>query len=176
MYYEDLLLRALCFDLAVDHPYVPLVRTVRELHVAHAQAPSRTLATNSTFSAIDILDGYKAKSLAQSAWSFVNDSLLTPLCVMSSPQTIAAAAFLLAVAQRAAESASELVATCSLDETLASSVNNVIEELDWILCPPSWDMTDPRTWWQSFGADSLVDVYGPQNLLSFDFFLFPPLP
>ncbi|EGG02121.1 uncharacterized protein MELLADRAFT_27456, partial [Melampsora larici-populina 98AG31] len=76
LYYEDILLRTLCFDLAVDHPYLPLIHTVKDFHV-------------------------KSRSMAQSAWSFVNDSLMTTLCITTNPSVVAAAAFLIALSHRA---------------------------------------------------------------------------
>ncbi|WAR58299.1 hypothetical protein PtB15_5B533 [Puccinia triticina] len=49
-------------------------------------------------------DQAKAKSITQAAWGFVNDSLMSPLCLVARPKLIAAAAFLLAVSHRLSES------------------------------------------------------------------------
>jgi protein BUR2 len=65
---EDLLLEALCFDLALEHPYRIL---------------------------FDVLCYYNVqdnKRLRNAAWAFVNDSNLTTLCLLYPARTIAAAA------------------------------------------------------------------------------------
>jgi protein BUR2 len=65
---EDVLLEVLCFDLTVESPY-------RVLH--------------------NMIKHYKAhhnKQLRDSAWSFINDSNMTQLCLLFTSRTIACAA------------------------------------------------------------------------------------
>lgn len=64
--YERDLLRVLAFNLAVDHPYKYVLQAVKEV------APG-------------------SKELAQTAWTFVNDSLKTTLCLQYKPQVVACA-------------------------------------------------------------------------------------
>ncbi|KAJ2787164.1 hypothetical protein GGI15_000944 [Coemansia interrupta] len=68
---EVALLEALCFDMVVEHPYVPL---------------------------IEILEGLRAtRQLSQMAWSFVADLLRLPACLVWPGRTLALAAVGLAV-------------------------------------------------------------------------------
>ncbi|MBW0537072.1 hypothetical protein O181_076787 [Austropuccinia psidii MF-1] len=102
LYFEDILLRLLCFDLSVDHPYIPLVKAVNLIPTSL----SSSFASNPSLS-VQLSDPAKAKSIAQAAWGFVNDSLMTPLCVLVRPEVIAASAFLLALCHRICECPSE---------------------------------------------------------------------
>ena len=65
---EDLLLEALCFDLSLESPYKTLYSLLLHFHVEDNQ------------------------SLRNAAWAFVNDSCLTPLCLLYPSRTIAASA------------------------------------------------------------------------------------
>ena len=65
---EDRLLEALCFDLRLEPPYAPLFAGLVRFGVAGD------------------------KALRNAAWAFVNDSCLTPLCLLWPSRTIAAAA------------------------------------------------------------------------------------
>ena len=65
---EDLLLEALCFDLSLESPY----KTLFNLLVYFREDNN--------------------KSLRNSAWAFVNDSCMMPLCLLWSSRTIAASA------------------------------------------------------------------------------------
>lgn len=65
---EDTLLEALCFDLSLVPPYATLYAAL--LHFGHDAD----------------------KPLRNAAWAFVNDSCLTPLCLLYPSRTIAAAA------------------------------------------------------------------------------------
>ena len=65
---EDLLLEALCFDLSLDPPYKTL------------------------FSFLVRFGEENNKPLRNAAWAFVNDSCLTPLCLLWPSRTIAASA------------------------------------------------------------------------------------
>ena len=65
---EDLLLEALCFDLSLDPPYKTL------------------------FHFLVYFGEENNKPLRNSAWAFVNDSCMTPLCLLWPSRTIAASA------------------------------------------------------------------------------------
>ena len=65
---EDLLLEALCFDLSLESPYKLLYT-----FLVHFQEENN-------------------KPLRNAAWAFVNDSCLTPLCLLYPARTIAASA------------------------------------------------------------------------------------
>ncbi|KAI8447067.1 cyclin-like protein, partial [Phakopsora pachyrhizi] len=92
LYFEGILLRTLCFDLAVNHLYTTLIQTVKNIHISH----SRIRPIEKSLP-IDMADWTKAKSLAQASWGFLNDSLMTPLCVIHRLEVIATAAFLISV-------------------------------------------------------------------------------
>lgn len=66
---EDVLLEVLCFDLTVESPYKILYEILRHYKVEHN------------------------KRLRDSAWSFLNDSNMTQLCLLFTSRTIACAAF-----------------------------------------------------------------------------------
>ncbi|KAF2872147.1 cyclin-like protein [Massariosphaeria phaeospora] len=68
MYHEDVVLESLCFDLSVSSPYTRMY---------------------------DMLKHYgleQNKQLRNASWAFLSDSCLTPLCLLFSSDTIAAAA------------------------------------------------------------------------------------
>ncbi|MCJ1440653.1 MAG: hypothetical protein MMC23_001139 [Stictis urceolatum] len=65
---EDLLLETLCFDLSLEPPYTPL------------------------FHYLNFFEVENNKPLRNAAWAFLNDSCLTPLCLLWPGRTIAAAA------------------------------------------------------------------------------------
>ncbi|KAI9310571.1 cyclin-like protein [Dichotomocladium elegans] len=68
--YEMILVETLCFDIALNHPYTPL---------------------------IDMLAQTEAdESVAHSALAFLNDSMRLPLCLLYDPKLIAAACICLA--------------------------------------------------------------------------------
>ncbi|KAG0140936.1 hypothetical protein CROQUDRAFT_664524 [Cronartium quercuum f. sp. fusiforme G11] len=165
LYYEDILLRTLCYDLAVDHPYIPLIRTVKELHLEHFKLPH----SHTKFSLpIDLSDTHKAKSLAQEAWSFINDSLFTPLCLISNPSVIAAASFLLAVSHRVIEGAPLIDSDLLEDEKISKKTWEVLIDLDSFLKPRSTtldDVVDDRSWWNWFGVDDLSEVEMAANMI-----------
>lgn len=64
---EEYLLESLCFDLTVEVPYNHLLKYTNSLRV-------------------------QEKAVIRVAWTFLNDAILTMLCVLHSPKTIAAAA------------------------------------------------------------------------------------
>lgn len=66
---EDILLEALCFDLSLEAPHKTLFELVVQFHVE------------------------KNKRLRNSAWTFVNDSYVTMLCLLFPSRIIAASAF-----------------------------------------------------------------------------------
>ncbi|KAA1123510.1 hypothetical protein PGTUg99_022795 [Puccinia graminis f. sp. tritici] len=66
LYYEDILLRTLCFDLAVDHPYVSLIHSVKFIHESHTWAqPSKSSI------AVKMADRAKAKSITRPPGAFL---------------------------------------------------------------------------------------------------------
>ncbi len=65
---EDVLLETICFDLTVESPHKILYDMLKQLGAAHA------------------------KPLRSAAWSFLNDSTTTQLCLLFSSRVIAAAA------------------------------------------------------------------------------------
>jgi protein BUR2 len=65
---EDLLLETLCFDLSLEPPY------------------------KSLFEFLKLLDAADNKPLRNAAWGWVNDSQLTPMCLLWPSRTIAASA------------------------------------------------------------------------------------
>ena len=74
--YEEVLLEVLCFDFDVRYPHTHLADII---------------ATYDANSSDTMVDG-----LVECAWSVAHDSYRTPLCVLLSPEVIAAAAFLFA--------------------------------------------------------------------------------
>jgi protein BUR2 len=65
---EDVLLEVLCFDLTIESPYRVLHNLIKHYKVHHN------------------------KQLRDSAWSFINDSNMTQLCLLFTSRTIACAA------------------------------------------------------------------------------------
>lgn len=70
---EDLLLEALCFDLQLEQPH----RILLDLMRFH--------------------DIQENKQLRNASWAFVNDSLITTLCLQSSPRVIASCALFMGI-------------------------------------------------------------------------------
>ncbi|KZT33020.1 cyclin-like protein [Sistotremastrum suecicum HHB10207 ss-3] len=77
---EETLLEALCFDFFVQHPHALLSDLFERLH---KDCDPKDL-------------NEKHFTLQDYAWSIANDSLRTPLCVLHSSSTIAAACFAIA--------------------------------------------------------------------------------
>ncbi|KAF2712691.1 cyclin-like protein [Pleomassaria siparia CBS 279.74] len=67
LYSEDVILETLCFDLSVEPPFQSLFHMLKYFRVEHD------------------------KRLRNAAWAFLSDSLLTPLCLLFTSRTIAAA-------------------------------------------------------------------------------------
>lgn len=65
---EDRLLEGLCFDLSIEPPYLVLYDFMKKLGKA------------------------EDKVFRNAAWAFLNDSLMTPICLLHYPKVIAAAA------------------------------------------------------------------------------------
>ncbi len=78
---ERILLHTMSFDLCVEHPYKPLIDTVKGIHSGGM-----------------IQDNTVRKELAQKAVSFLNDSMRTRLCLEFSAPKIASACIYLAAA------------------------------------------------------------------------------
>lgn len=76
MTYEEVLLEVLCFDFDIRYPHTYLADIIATFD-PYTSDPN----TN---------------SLIDCAWSVAHDSYRTPLCILYSPQVIAAAAFLFA--------------------------------------------------------------------------------
>ncbi|KAI8445620.1 hypothetical protein BY996DRAFT_4649792 [Phakopsora pachyrhizi] len=162
LYFEGILLQTLCFDLAVNHPYTTLIQTVKNIHISHSRI--RPIEKSLT---IDMADWTKAKSLAQASWDFLNNSLMTPLCVIYRPEVIAAAAFLISIVHWVIE--------CSTDHQAASDPS-LPPGLDksWlrseVYChlnlpnisndPASEGSSKAQEWWTCFKVENLQNVYG----------------
>ncbi|XP_040569657.1 cyclin-K [Lepeophtheirus salmonis] len=74
MIIERVLLQTIKFDLQVDHPYTSLLKYAKCLKG----------------------DNVKLQKMVQMSWTFVNDSLCTPLCLQWEPEVIAIALMYLA--------------------------------------------------------------------------------
>ncbi|KAJ1888059.1 hypothetical protein LPJ66_008766 [Kickxella alabastrina] len=68
---EVVLLEALCFDMVVDHPHVPLIEIIDKLR--------------------------PTQQLSQMAWNFIADFMRLPICLVYTPRLVAVAAVSLAV-------------------------------------------------------------------------------
>jgi protein BUR2 len=66
--HEDYMLELLCFDLTIEGPHVILKDFINKYHIYHN------------------------RELRDTAWAFINDSAMTPLCLLHPARTIAAAA------------------------------------------------------------------------------------
>ncbi|GAA5884443.1 hypothetical protein JCM3774_005114 [Rhodotorula dairenensis] len=77
--FEEAILRSLCYDLTVRNPHWYAVNTAQQVWTGE--------------------EADTGKRVAQVAWSFLNDSLALPLCLLYQPQLLAAAALVLACAQ-----------------------------------------------------------------------------
>ncbi|PLW46107.1 hypothetical protein PCASD_04162 [Puccinia coronata f. sp. avenae] len=161
LYYEDILLRTLCFDLAVDHPYVSLIHSVKSIHDAHSQTRSPEPAL-----AVEMAHRAKAKSITQAAWGFVNDSLMTPLCLIARPELIAAAAFLLAVSHRLSVEPPQDHNSSSLHHSLPENHPNYLNRF--LNLPPRSGSSDPvieEPWWKAFQVESLDEIHQVANTM-----------
>ncbi|KAI7834740.1 cyclin-like protein, partial [Kickxella alabastrina] len=67
---EVVLLEALCFDMVVDHPHVPLIEIIDKLR--------------------------PTQQLSQMAWNFIADFMRLPICLVYTPRLVAVAAVSLA--------------------------------------------------------------------------------
>lgn len=76
---ERILLQTLRFDLEVEHPYEHLIRYVKQFRVVRS-GQSGDMVT---------------KEILQSAWTFVNDSCCTTVCLQFEPEIVAIAMLLL---------------------------------------------------------------------------------
>jgi protein BUR2 len=66
--HEDYMLELLCFDLTIEGPHIILKELITKYNVYHN------------------------RELRDTAWAFINDSAMTPLCLLYPARTIAAAA------------------------------------------------------------------------------------
>ncbi|KAH9821118.1 cyclin-like protein [Melampsora americana] len=171
LYYEDILLRTLCFDLAIDHPYLPLIHACKHFHLTCAQASTGAPTSSIPSTLIDFSNSMKARSIAQSAWSFVNDSLMTTLCVTTHPSVVAAAAFLIAISHRVIEGASlesdPNHEPNSIDQNDPSTQSILlVGDIDRLVRPSTSDSAyQHEPWWKSFGAQSLAEVHDAANTI-----------
>lgn len=78
--YEEAILRSLCYDLTIRNPHWYAVNTAKQVWTGAEEVET-------------------GKRVAQVAWTFLNDSLALPLCLLYRPQLIAAASLVLACAQ-----------------------------------------------------------------------------
>lgn len=83
---ERLLLRILCFDLSVTHPYQYVLQS--------AQSIAKTMFSGGCEEAAPSSDDID--ELVQTAWTVVNDSYRTTMCIRADSREIAAAAIVLA--------------------------------------------------------------------------------
>lgn len=81
MVLERILLQTIKFDLQVEHPYQFLLKYAKQLKVQFS---------------LSVGDKNKLQKLVQMAWTFVNDSLCTMLCLQWEPEIIAVAVMYLA--------------------------------------------------------------------------------
>ncbi|CAG8561084.1 456_t:CDS:2 [Funneliformis caledonium] len=72
---EPLIAAILCFDLQVDHPYLPLLKYTKELKGFNKEV---------------------LRDLAAAAWAIINHGHQTPICLFYQPTTIASAAVFIA--------------------------------------------------------------------------------
>ncbi|KAG9019487.1 hypothetical protein FRB90_001559 [Tulasnella sp. 427] len=103
--YENRLLEALCFDIAVSHPHEYLA----EAFGGGIRDASRWYWRGSLANK-DMVD----RGLYQLAWSVANDSLRTPVCLFWEPRLIACAAYMIAFA--ITSSSGDIVATSTGEE------------------------------------------------------------
>ncbi|CAH7671068.1 hypothetical protein PPACK8108_LOCUS5833 [Phakopsora pachyrhizi] len=162
LYFEGILLQTLCFDLAVNHPYTTLIQTVKNIHISH----SRIRPIEKSLP-IDMADWTKAKSLAQASWDFLNNSLMTPLCVIYRPEVIAAAAFLISIVHWVIEcstdhqAASDPSLPLGLDKSwLRSEVYCHLNLPNILNDPASEGSSKAQEWWTCFKVENLQNVYG----------------
>lgn len=163
LYYEDILLRTLCFDLAVDHPYVSLIHSVKFIHESHARARPSKSST-----AVEMADRAKAKSITQAAWGFINDSLMSPLCLVAKPELIAASAFLLAVSHRLSESPPSYPDQGGNHQEPHNIENDLVDFNRFLNLPPrdgpeEGSIQEP--WWKAFQIESLDEIHQVANAM-----------
>lgn len=77
---ERILLQTLRFDLEVEHPYDHLIRYVKQFTVVRAGQKDESIR----------------REILQSAWTFLNDSCCTTVCLQYEPEIVAIAMLLLA--------------------------------------------------------------------------------
>lgn len=111
-------------------------------------------------------DRSKAKSITQAAWGFVNDSLLTPLCLIAKPELIAASALLLAVAHRVTECARP----CEESQENARGQNHSLDLNRYLTLSSctngvSNDNQTVRPWWKTFRVENLESIYEVANTM-----------
>lgn len=77
---ERILLQTLRFDLEVEHPYEHLIRYVKQITVVRGGQKDESVR----------------REILQSAWTFLNDSCCTTVCLQYEPEIVAIAMLLLA--------------------------------------------------------------------------------
>lgn len=118
--YERLILRLLCFDLKIVHPYQHVSNMVKKLSTNQVESlhkntkpldddknqASKISNNNHNYSKNSIDDGPRESSLetltdelVRYSWLIVNDSLRTTMCIRFSPELIATAAISLAASR-----------------------------------------------------------------------------
>ncbi|GAA5971633.1 hypothetical protein JCM11641_000666 [Rhodosporidiobolus odoratus] len=115
---EEALLRVLCFDLTVRDPHWIALKAVKK---SWANEPER------------------ADKVGRVGWSFLNDSLAAPLCLLYRPHLLAAAAILLACAQLNLP-LPERPPSLEMQKTIFYTENEAEEGEE----PPSFE---PEVWW-----------------------------
>lgn len=83
---ERILLQTLRFDLEVEHPYDHLIKYVKHFTVVKKDAEGNIIERSET----------THKGLLQSAWTFLNDSRGTTVCLRYEPEIVAIAMLYLA--------------------------------------------------------------------------------
>ncbi|KAH7107840.1 cyclin-like protein [Auriculariales sp. MPI-PUGE-AT-0066] len=94
--YEEAVVSVLCFDLVVDHP-----QTVLE-----------DLIQNWQQHGANVVDESRLEHLQGFAWTLLNDSFRTPLCILVPHDIVAVSCFIIAA---------QAIGACLLDEFLAQS-------------------------------------------------------
>lgn len=80
---EKILLQTLKFDLEVEHPYENLLEFAKQLHLENDHFP-------------DANNSFLQRELIQKAWTFLNDSYCTNICLQYEPEVIAISMLFLA--------------------------------------------------------------------------------
>ncbi|WAQ92881.1 hypothetical protein PtA15_17A363 [Puccinia triticina] len=114
-------------------------------------------------------DRAKAKSITQAAWGFVNDSLMSPLCLVARPELIAAAAFLLAVSHRLSESPASDWEQQADPQEPRNLENNPTTQFNSFLNMPTRDGPEEEPtqepWWKAFQVESLDEIHQVANAM-----------